>query len=161
MRPILTEITDVFSIFHDGVISGYIGDENLLRIEIGCEYLAERVNPSYKYFHVELEGIEKLEFLPWMNPIELPQISMKEAKDIFQAPLEILSAEIENDYVKIYCNQHNSGFGYSGGTILVNCTSVKVFDQGSVQITIDNLARVCNDYWDDFSKRIEQSIKNK
>ena len=155
MSVILNEMADVFSIFHDGVISGYTGDENLLRIEIYCEYLAKRVNPSYRYFYVEFEGIEKLEFLPWMNPIELPQISMKEAKDIFQAPLEILAAEIENDYVKIYCNQHNSGLGYSGGTILLNCTSAKVFDQGNNAITIEKLTNICNGYWDDFSKRIE------
>jgi len=161
MRSILDEIRDVFSIFHDGTISAYYGDMNLLRIQIDCEYLAERVAPSYKNFYVELEYIKKLEFIPWMNPIELSQIFLKEVKEIFQAGLVILSAEIENEHVKIYCNQHNTTFNYCGGNLLINCKSIKAFDQKNNQITIEKLTNICNGYWDDFGKRAEQKITKK
>ncbi|SFN21995.1 hypothetical protein SAMN05428949_1988 [Chitinophaga sp. YR627] len=96
-----------------------------------------------------------------MNPITLPQILLTEIEDIFKASLEILSADIENEFVKITCNQHNTDFDYCGGTLLLNCKTIKIFDQGNCQLTLAEFGDICKGYWDDFSNKIEQSIIDK
>src|SRR4051794_18687214 len=155
---ILDDIKDIFSILHDGTTSTWTGNKNLLTLKIDCEYLAERIDKSYDSFYIECGQIDKIEFHPWMNPITLPQRLLTETEEIFKAELEILSAEIEEDYVKITCSQHNTDFDYFGGTLLLNCKTIKIFDQEKRQLTIDQFYKICKGYWDDFSKEIEQSI---
>jgi hypothetical protein len=157
----LEDIRDVFSIFHDGIISNYSVNNELLKLEIDCEYLAKKIDKSYSRFFIELEKIKKIEFNPWMNPINLPQKIFTKIEDVFQANLEILSAEIENEIVKITCNQHNLDFEYCGGTLLINCKNVKIFDENIIELTIDELNKICEEYWNEFKKKTENSILNK
>ncbi len=157
----LENIRDIFSIFHDGTIETWNGNHELLKLKIDCEYLAQRIDKSYASFYVEFEKIEKLEFNPWMNPIHQPQKLFSNIVDIFQASLEILSVEIENAFAKITCNQHNLDFDYCGGTLLVNCKNVKVFDEKNNMLTIDELDKICNEYWNDFKEQTEKSIIEK
>ena len=103
-------VRDIFSILHDGTIIGWIGNRNLLTLKVGCQYLAERIDPKFDDFFIELINISKLVLVPWMNPIELEQEYFVELNDIFQAELDILSAEIENDFVKVSCNQSDTSF---------------------------------------------------
>ena len=154
----LEDVRDIFSILHDGRTSTWTGDKNFLTLKINCEYLAERMDKSFKSFFVECRQIDKLELHPWMNPIGLPQILLIEIEDIFKAELEILSAEIENDFVKITCSQHNLDFDYCGGTLLLNCKQIKIFDQARRQLTIEEFDKICNDYWNTCSNELEQSI---
>ena len=154
---ILENIRDIFSILHDGTTSTWTGNENLLTLKVDCEYLAKRIDKSYSSFYIEFGMIEKIEFNPWMNPIDLPQTLLTDIRDIFEAQLEILSADIETDFVKITCNQHNTDFDYCGGTLLLNCKTIKIFDHVKRQLTIDEFSEICNGYWDDFSKQVEQS----
>jgi hypothetical protein len=141
------KIKDVFSTFHDGEIAGWEGDKTCLRLKIECEYLAELINPVFNHFHLEITEVQQLIFIPWMNPIELTQEYFVELKDMFQANLEILSAEIANDLVKIYCNQHDTSFDYCGGTLCLNCNDISIFDQRGKEMTIDQLAAISNSYW--------------
>jgi hypothetical protein len=157
----LEDIRDIFSILHDGTISTWTGDKNLLILKVRCEYLAERIDKSYKSFYIECRQIEKLEFHPWMNPAELPQTLLTDIEDIFKADLEILSADLENEFVKITCNQHLTKIDYCGGTILLNCKTIAIFDQAKRQLSIDDLDKICKGYWDNFSQKVEQSIHDK
>jgi hypothetical protein len=150
----LNDIRDIFSILHDGTTSTWTGDKHLLTLKIDCEYLAQRIDKSYNCFYIECGQIEKIELHPWMNPIALPQTLLTDIDDIFKASLEILSANIERDFVKITCNQHNTNFDYCGGTLLLNCKSIKIFDQDKRQLTIDQFDQISKDYWEDFSKEI-------
>ncbi len=157
----LENIRDVFSIFHDGTISNWDGNKELLKLEIDCEYLAEKIDKSYKSFFIELENIEKLELNPWMNPINLPQKIFSEIEEVFQTSLEILSTEIENEIVKITCNQDNLDFEYCGGTLLLSCKNIKVFDQNLNELTIDEINKICEEYWNEFKMKTEISITEK
>ena len=157
----LENIRDIFSIFHDGTIETWNGNHELLKLRIDCEYLAQKIDKDFKVFYVEFEHFEKLEFIPWMNPINQPQTLFTNIVDIFQASLEILSAEIENGFVKITCNQHNLDFNYCGGTLLVNCKNVKVFDEKNNELTIDELDKICNEYWNEVKVQTEKSIIEK
>ena len=58
------DIRDIFSILHDGTISAWTGDKNLLTLTVDCEYLAERIDKSFDKFYVELINVDKLELAP-------------------------------------------------------------------------------------------------
>jgi hypothetical protein len=161
LTNILDDIRDTFSILHDGTTSTWTGDKNLLTLKVDCEYLAERINKSYKSFYIECGQIEKIELHPWMNPIALQQTLLTNIDEIFKASLEILSADIESNFVRITFNQHNTDFDYCGGTLLLNCKSIKIFDQEKRELTMDQFGKVSKGYWDDFSEEIEQSIMDK
>ena len=158
LKNTLEDIRDIFSILHDGRTSTWSGDKNSLTLKVNCEYLAERIDKSFKSFYIECRQIDKLELHPWMNPIDLPQTLLTDIKDVFEAELEILSAEIENDFVKITCNQHNLDFDYCGGTLLLNCKEIKIFDQAQRQLTIDEFDKICNDYWNRCGNELEERI---
>lgn len=145
-------VRDIFSIFHDGTIAGWKGDKSSLTLKIECQYLAEKIDPTFEDFFVELTDIGKLVLVVWMNSIELEQEYFVELKDIFQAELEILSAEIENDLIKVSCNQSDTTFDYFGGTLYISCKDIKVFDQNRVELTIDRLDQICKQYWDKFAQ---------
>ncbi|MBP4143212.1 hypothetical protein J3S90_15510 [Flavobacterium sp. P4023] len=160
-RNKLENIRDVFSIFHDGIILNWNGNEELLQLIIDCEYLAQKIDKSFTSFVIELKNIEKIEFNPWMNPINLPQKTFIKIEDIFQTGLEILSADIENEMVKITCNQHNLNYEYCGGTLLLNCKSLKIFDENKNELTIDEINKICEEYWNETKLKIENSLIEK
>lgn len=150
---VLAKIVDVFSIFHDGTIVSWTGDRNQLRLTMSCSYLAERFNSTYEFFFVELLNIDRLAFVPWMNPFELEQEYFNEVGDIFKANLDILAAENDGDWAKISCNQSDLAFDYCGGFLYIAGGDIRVFDQSGDEISIDRLAEVCRQYWDDFASR--------
>ena len=146
-------IRDVFSVLHDGTIIEWAGDKNLLTLKIGCQYLAERIDSTFENFFVELFNINRLALVPWMNPIELEQEYFVELKDIFQAELDILSADIENDLVKVICNQRNVDFDYCGGTLYINCNEIRIYDQERNELTMERLDQIGREYWDEFARQ--------
>ena len=153
-RMIATEnIRDIFSILHDGTISAWTGDKNLLTLTVDCEYLAERIDKSFDKFYVELINLDRLELEPWTNPIDLPTIVKTDFEDIFKAELEILSADIKDEFVVITCNQHDISFDYCGGNLTINCKTIKVYDQNKNELTIDQFDKICKSYWDEWSKK--------
>jgi hypothetical protein len=147
------DISDIFSILHDGTISGWIGDKDLLELTVDCEYLAERIDKSFDKFYVELSDLEKLELEPWTNPVDLPTFIKIDFADIFKADLEILSADIKGDVVVVTCNQHDTNFDYCGGNLTIGCKSIKLFDQNKNELSIDQIDKICNKYWDEWSKK--------
>ena len=138
---ILSEVRDIFAMLHDGEVAKCTGDRGRLTLEVNCEYLAERINKSFTSFFVECTNIDKLEFHPWMNPSTLPQRIDTEIKAIFNKGLEILAAGIEDDFVKITCNQHNHHFDFCGGSLFLSCQSITIFDQDMNALTITELVK--------------------
>ena len=148
-----SDIRDIFSILHDGTISAWTGDKNLLTLTVDCEYLAERIDKSFDRFYVELKNVDKLELDPWTNPIDLPTIVKTNYADIFKAELEILSADIKEDVVVVACNQHDTSFDYCGGNLTISCRKINIYDQNKNELTIDQFGEICKNYWDEWSKK--------
>lgn len=147
------DIRDIFSILHDGTISEWAGDKELLTLTVDCEYLAERIDKSFDKFYLELFNVDTLAFDPWSNPFYLPIIIKTDLSDIFKAELEILSADIKDDIVVIACNQHDTDFDYCGGNLTISCQTIKVFDQNKNKLTIEQFGEICKNYWDEWSKK--------
>jgi hypothetical protein len=147
------EIRDIFSILHDGTISAWTGDKDLLTLTVDCEYLAERIDKSFDKFFVELTRLDELFLSTWPNPFDLPVQTLTELSDIFKAELEILSADVKDGKVIIACNQHDTDFDYCGGNLTISCETIKVFDQNKNELTIDQFGEICKNYWDEWSKK--------
>lgn len=149
----IEKIRDIFAILHDGTIVSWTGDRNRLTLKIGCQYLSKRIDPTFDFFLLDLIDISTLTLVPWMNSIDLEQEYFEELKDIFQAELDILSTDIDEGIVKVFCNQSDPDFEYCGGILYLKCEDIKIFDQEKRELTIDFLDKICKEYWDEFSNR--------
>lgn len=147
------KIERIFSTLHDGTISAWTGDKNLLTLTVDCQYLAERIDKSFDKFYLELFTINRLEFTPWSNSVNVPAIIKTDWADIFKAELEILSADIQDEIVIIACNQSNPKYNYSGGNLAMSCQTIKVFDQNKNELTVDQFDQIAKNYWNEWSKQ--------
>lgn len=138
---------------HDGTISTWTGDKNLLTLTVDCEYLAEIIDKLFDKFYIELFNIDKIEFTPWTNLVNISAIIKTNFADIFKTALEILSTDIKENSVVITCNQHDTDFDYCGGNLTISCQTIKIFDQNKNELNIDQLKKICNTYWDEWSKK--------
>ena len=146
------KVIDTFSILHDGVIESWTGSKEKLTLKISCRYLAELLNKDFEYFYIVIDKIEKIQFSPWMNPINKKQKLFSELNDIFQAELEILSSEKKEADSLIVCNQHNTAFDFCGGDLTLRCGEIKIFDQQMKYLEIDKLEEICDQYWSGIKK---------
>ncbi len=149
----IEDIRDIFSILHDGTIIAWTGNNELLTLTIECLYLAERIEKSFDRFYVKLYNIDKIELDAWANDFNFPNIVKTDIADIFKAELDILSTNIKNDTVIVTCNQDNRGLDYCGGNLTISCQTIKIFDQNNNELTIEQFGKICDEYWDEFSKR--------
>ena len=140
----LEEAKNVFSIFHDGELSYFSGKLQQLMLKVDCQYLAERIDPTFVCFYVELHHVEKLAFDPWGEPIGTMGVVRFGLQEVFAKELEILSADVIGEVVSLQCN---------GGSLTFSCKGIKVFDQNRRALTSEALADICRDYWDDWSKK--------
>lgn len=146
-------IVDTFSIFHDGIITKWTGNKTNLTLTIECQYLAKIIDSSFELFFVDLINIEKISFNAWMNPINLPQKVFTEIDQVFQANLEILSAENFGNEVVIDCNQHDTNFDFCGGKLSIKCDDIIIKNQNNNILTIDDLDRISNEYWNNVNDK--------
>jgi hypothetical protein len=146
------DIRDIFLEFHDGSISAWTGDNNLLTLTIDSQYLAERIDKSFEKFYVELTHINELSLTIWPNPFDLPVRILTEPADIFEAELEILSANIKGEKVVIACNQHDTKFDYCGGNLTISCQAIKVYDQQKNELSFDQFESICKSYWEEWNE---------
>ncbi|MCL3782753.1 hypothetical protein EMN47_20400 [Prolixibacteraceae bacterium JC049] len=153
MSTVQNNIRDIFSIFHDGGIVDCKGDFHKLTLTIQCNYLAELIKPDFENFYLDLIEINKLDFDPWMNPIDLEKIDFDSYEDYLKVDLEILSAEIEDDLVVVTCNQHDTDLDFCGGYLMISANEIKLFDHNKTEMTIDQLDSVCRLYWDEKANR--------
>ncbi|MCD6012681.1 MAG: hypothetical protein K0Q79_2543 [Flavipsychrobacter sp.] len=153
----LQNLCDIFSILHDGSTAAWIGDKELLVLEVDCEYLASRIDPSYKSFFIEMRHVSRLELHPWRVE-SLPKIVLTEISEVFQAELTFLEANVENEAVRVVCNGPSHLVDYWGGELFVNCSGVVVFDEGKRMLTVGQLNEICKSYWDDVDKKIEANV---
>ena len=77
---------------------------------------------------------------------QLHQLYLTNVEDIFATNIEIIGTTLKTDYVEIDCSKCE----YGGGIISLACEDIIVFDHESRIITVDELDRICREYWDNF-----------
>lgn len=155
MNTVQNDIRDIFSIFHDGGIVDCRGDLQKLTLTIQCNHLAELINPDFENFYLDLIELNKLDFYPWMNPIELEKIDFDSYKDYLKVDLEILSAKIKDDLIIVTCNQHDTDLDFCGGNLMISAKDFNLYDHKLTPMTIDQLDLISRNYWDNASKSPE------
>ena len=118
-----TQIADLFSILHDGVVSGHRYDGTTLTLDVRISYLAGRIHPDYKGFRIALSGVNDLVFTTWPNEKDMTPDKLTIVSEIFAPHLGILSGEVCDDRIKIVFNQPEIEYPYCGGELVL--TSVR------------------------------------
>lgn len=149
---LLQDIADIFSGFHDGVITAYEGNYEKLLLTVECSYLAERINPDYERFYVEGLNLRKIELHTW-RPDNHSEKILFDLKKIFQTELEISRATVIDDDVLVHCYVDDIDYDYSGGALCLNCSDVKIYDQGHTLLTADFFNEIVGGYWDSIRNR--------
>ncbi|QUY43518.1 hypothetical protein [Acaryochloris marina] len=144
-------ISNVFSIFHDGdIVNGHQKNSSLL-IEVEIQYLAERINPPFRKFMLRLDNVRNLHFSTWPSDWKSEPKVLRDAKTIFKSELGILEGNYEEDQIKVACDQHLPEFDYCGGELHFSATSVEVTDEAGKGYSIEELGALCKDYWDEWA----------
>jgi hypothetical protein len=144
-------ISDLFSMFHDGGIKSWEGDESKLTLTIGCTYLAEKIDTDFDFFYLELTNIEKLQLECWVPEGKSNILICYD--DIFKNDLEISSSEVIDGEAIVYFHQQFYDGGFKGGMMSVMASGVKLFQQDMKELTHDGISGIFNSYWDSFGKK--------
>ena len=152
MLTSVSEIADLFSVFHDGEIVSHHADGSDLRLRLDVGYLARRIQPTFKFFEVDLIGVEHLDFTTWPND-DAPPSHLKSPEEIFQPRLEFLSGEAEGAVVRVVCNQPGSHVGYSGGDLRFEIRGALVRDESGVEWSLQGLKLLAEAYWAEWSEQ--------
>jgi len=140
-------ISDIFTIFHDGEIACCEPNGDALRLEVEIEYLAERINPAFRKFTIQLYGVEDLRFQTWpRDPQSHPEI-LRDLKVISKSELGILQGNIKEGQIQVICDQHAPEFDYCGGELFFTAESVEVFDESGKSYSMKALDELCEGYW--------------
>lgn len=136
----------VFSIFHDGDIVEINPLASGLELKIGITYLAKRINPEFNFFRLILKGLKQFSFSPWSDE---PQF-FDDYQTILSFELEISSGELSEKGLIVYCHSFDPRF--SGGELSVDADSFIILKEDGDEMALEELLRICNDYWDEFGK---------
>lgn len=147
----LENITTMFSVFHDGGFANCVQHGQSLNFSVNIQYLADRINLSYRAFSVSLEAVEYLSFTTWPDDAAAKPDVVTDIELIFTPELEILSGEIENDSIKIACNQPLPGLGYCGGFLNLKAQCAVVKDEVGKEYSIEELCSLRDSYWNEWT----------
>ena len=145
----LENIRDLFSKFHDGWIVNCYLERDILYMDVEIQYLAERIDPSFHKFSIELIQVDNISFSTWPNNTQSQPEILTEISTIFTPDLEILQGKLRDDLIEVTCNQPSSDFGYCGGEIYFTALSAKVTDGAGKSYSLDELDGLCKGYWHD------------
>lgn len=145
------DIAALFNVFHDGDFTGAMYDGSDFLCEIGIPYLASRIDPNFDVFHLRLHGFRDSSLAVWpKDPADEPWIIF-EPVSIFVPEPEILSGEVDGQYIKVYCNQGGPSMNYSGGELRFQCDGATVVDQSGKEWSLSELIDLSASYWEDWS----------
>jgi hypothetical protein len=140
-------ISEVFSIFHDGHIISHNLKEKDLTLSIRIRYLAERINPHYQTFQLSLRNARNISFKTWPSTIgALPEV-LSSTDVIFTPELEILNADPSGTGLTVICNQPSPHFSYCGGELSLEADSAEVLDEGGKPYSLAELGQIAEAYW--------------
>ncbi len=139
------EIQDLFDILHDGYIDAYRETSGYVEFKIGIQYLAELFHEGGEVLYLEIQDLEYLNFTPWSED----HSAITDIETIVNLELGILNCDYQNNGFHIHCSCDETQHGFTGGTLTVNFRKFNVKDETGKTITLNNLRKVANKYWDE------------
>ena len=149
----ITNISDIFNIFHDGSIRKHEYVDSDLILQIDIQYLAERIHKKYTTFSLHLIALEMVVLEPWYDDHDKKEPHVKIIREIFSPELEILSSEVTESVISISCNQSQPGYGYYGGFLKLEVAEATVQDEGGEYLSLEQLRNISSSYWKEWSEK--------
>ncbi|MCI5194225.1 MAG: hypothetical protein D3915_14040 [Candidatus Electrothrix sp. AU1_5] len=143
-------IGGIFNVFHDGNIIEYERTGNDLMLKVEISYLTEKVRDGFSCFTVTLFDCTNIQLETWPNQNGHEAEFFHDFKQIFQANLWILEAEIKNKLIVVSCSQVGTTFDYCGGFLSFRTESAKVIDEVGKEYSINELENLSKSYWDEW-----------
>jgi len=140
-------ISDIFSIFHDGCIVSSRTEPMGMFIEVEIPYLANLIFPEFDKFEVRLYGFKNVRFKTWPSDLKSEPEVLSNVDEIFMPELEILQSEVSQGCIRIVCNQHSHQYDYCGGELQFDVDAAEVSDQNNKLYSIDELSSISDKYW--------------
>lgn len=150
-------IAEIFSMFHDGVISSHLSSKDGLLLIVEIRYLAQRIHPAYTKFLVCLFDAKDIQFHTWPNNADNPAKSITAIDEIFKPRLAILQSEVRNQKIEVVCNQASADFPYCGGELEFHAESATVSDESGRFWRLEELEALSKAYWDEWSSSSGQN----
>jgi hypothetical protein len=133
---------DIWNVLHDGEITVVAREEpDSLIMFVDIPYLRQRIAPLGDSFRLRLGGFRSIGFSNDIGD------SYSAITDIAESRLEILSTESEAMPVKIAVAQ---------GTLTIDFDSVDITLDTGQPVTYEQLHRVCEEYWNEWSAKHQQ-----
>lgn len=145
-------IAAVFSLFHDGAISAYMQGKDGLMLLVEIPFLTQRINPGFSKFLVCLFEVKNIQFETWPGAADNASQTLTSLDKIFQPRLDILQAEATDNTIDVACHLASPGFPYGGGELQIDASVATVSDEAGKFWTLDELDRLCKDYWDEHAR---------
>jgi len=146
------KIVEVFEILHDGRITRFEAQGEVLVLRVEIQYLAQRIAATHRGFTLRLSGVKDVSFEPWPNGALRALPVMTDYQAIFEPTLDILGAEAAGEGLRITCNQAAPAYPYCGGELRLRAERVEVFDDASAECSLEVLRDLAAGYWDEWSK---------
>ena len=153
----LNNIAAIFSVFHDGRITAYSRTGDTIRLTVEIKYLARRVKEDYNSFSLCLHEVTKLSFRTWPNIVGAQPVLIENGEPFLGTKMEILSGEVKDGSIQIACNQANSSLDFCGGELYLLCTGATVSDPSGKEYSLDELGKICQEYWDEWSNKSKKA----
>jgi hypothetical protein len=79
-------------------------------------------------------------FVPWDDDL----MEIRSMEEIRKLKLEILSVDLEDNFIKIYCNCKEV---YTGGNLFINVSAIRIFDEDFQEQRFEDLLELSDKYW--------------
>ena len=149
----LENISHLFSIFHDGRITGCKFNDGRLQLEIEILFLAEKINPQFSKFNVTLNNIKNILYTNWPDDPKLESQKITDINIIFSQELIILEGVFKNDLIQVVCNQTSPDYESYGGYLYFTAETAIVTDEADKKYSIEELDALCESYWNEWSEK--------
>lgn len=136
----MKNIQEILSVFQEGVFEELSLSDKDVNFKIECKYLADQIKSEYECFYGVFKSVRDIFFIPWDDDLT----EIRSTEEIRKLKLEILSVDLEDNFLKIYCNCQDA---YTGGNLFINASSIRIFDEDFIELRFEDLLELSDKYW--------------
>jgi len=130
----------LWNVLHDGAFTELHRDGGDLIVKIQIEYLLEKLLDKPIYLQIRLCKCSIFEYTPW------DEEPISDLQKIQACEPEILSAESQLTNINMVCVSGMIRTSYAEPELILSTGS---------SITVNDLAKVAKEYWEEFAKRAQ------
>lgn len=135
------DLAHVLTLLHDAVIEHCEVNKGDLHVRIDAAFLAQHIQPGFKFIRIVLCQIKKFELSAWTEPVVLIS-ALEKINELF---IEILSAKSDGDFVQVTCGRIDDEI--PGGDLFIQCSGFELYTEDNNVLNIETLETAHRDFW--------------